>query len=246
MILPTELTKSELYSWTEKTDLDSSVVMQRKMDGVRAKIVSIDGEAKWYDRNGAITIPPKALAEAAKSLTSEVALFLDGEIIGDIFYIFDVVVNGQRKPEFLDQFPPEGNPLFKRVPKATASAHEFLKQMREANAEGVVFREYPSGKSHKFKFVKQADCIVIDKNVDGKANLELAVWDDKQLVSVGMVSALTGDGPSATIGNVVTVNYLYSTNGNRLYQPTKPMVRTDKAPEQCTIDQLEATRKGTV
>jgi len=244
--LPMELTKVELSKWIDNVSLD--ITMQRKMDGIRAKLISDKGSATWYDRSGCITLPPTAVGRAVKTLPKDVRMELDGEIIGDQFFIFDIMVNGNRRREFLDQFPPIDHPTLKRVPISDdyESPAAFLQEMRDVNAEGVVFREIPSGKAYKFKFVKQADCIVIDINVNGKQNLELAVWDDQKLVSVGMVSALTGDGPTATLGDIVQVNYLYSTESNRLYQPTKPKVRVDKAPEQCTIDQLLTNRKGMI
>jgi hypothetical protein len=50
------------------------------------------------------------------------------------------------------------------------------------------------------------------------------------------------------VGDVVTVILLYSTDDNRLYQPTMPKIRLDKAPEECGWDQLDLcrTNKNTV
>lgn len=122
----------------------------------------------------------------------------------------------------------------------------------------------------KHKFVDDIDVIVTRFDVDGKTNCELAVYDENAatamgitefpesltghddlvanlvtagvLVPVGEVSRLTGHGPKVQIGDVVSVTILYVTDSNRLYQPVTPKIRDDKAPNECSIDQLDSLR----
>jgi ATP-dependent DNA ligase len=46
------------------------------------------------------------------------------------------------------------------------------------------------------------------------------------------------------VGSVVTVRYLYATADDRLYQAKYPVLRTDKEPKECTMDQLVYTNKA--
>lgn len=126
----------------------------------------------------------------------------------------------------------------------------LIKQVSADNSEGVVFKRldspYIPGKRKlywaKYKFRHDVDCIVVDRNRDGHRNFVLALWDPEssstEPIEVGEVTALAGDGATIEVGMVVTVVYLYATDARRLYQPTKPRIRHDKASADCTMDQL--------
>lgn len=115
----------------------------------------------------------------------------------------------------------------------------------------------------KFKFVSDCDCVVMKTKVQGKDNMVLGLYTDTKprglplktlihehgngwLIEIAHCTALSGDGTSITDGDVVTVQYLYATDGNRLYQPTLPRIRTDKAPTECTFNQLRYGHKGVI
>lgn len=80
--------------------------------------------------------------------------------------------------------------------------------------------------------------------MDGKQNLRLAVYRDGKKVDVGDCTARAGDGLAIKKGDVVEVRYLYVGANGRLYQPTFPKIRDDKAPHECTWDQLVHVQKG--
>ena len=82
--------------------------------------------------------------------------------------------------------------------------------------------------------------MVIDRGINGKDNLLLGVYRDGEMVEVGKVSALTGDGPRVSIGDVVTVKVLYASAAGKLYLPVTPHLRTDKSRTDCGYEQIIA------
>lgn len=119
-------------------------------------------------------------------------------------------------------------------------------------AEGVMVKRlsapYQPGARNtdcrKVKYRYDIDCVAGDPktgllNRDGKDNIVLWVFDENgDPFEVGVCTALAGDGSKVTVGDVVTVNYLYATDDRRLYQPTLPRIRDDKARVECKVDQL--------
>lgn len=157
----------------------------------------------------------------------------------------------QSRYEFLSKFFEKvGNSDAKLVPTflTTEEKTDAFHAIRKAGGEGVVFRYiYANNYSYgvnvvKHKFIKDVDCKVLATGLDGKSNLELGMYDGNKYVSVGKCSALTGDGPRVKVGDVVTVQVLYSTKDGRLFHPTLPAIRTDKLPEECGTDQLEEVK----
>ncbi len=183
---------------------------------------------------------------------------LDGELIGNTYWIFDLPLAGtminpsspySERRNTLDElfrlWQPEHCSLLP-IARTQIDKLQLSLDVIAAGGEGLICNEidapYLSGKRSKHmlkhKLVKQADCVVIDKGREGKDNLTLALWDDKVLREIVDVSALTGDGPRCSIGDVVTINYL-GWNGHRLTQAVRPCLRHDKAPAECTIDQVQ-------
>lgn len=136
----------------------------------------------------------------------------------------------------------------------------LVERVRVSGGEGVMFKHldkpYDSGRRSrhvlKAKNRNTIDCVVIDTRIDGKDNMRLGVYPKPTgtnkgapLIPIGECTALAGDGASIVPGQVVEVTYLYANDPRapRLYQPTKPLIRTDKAPHECTIDQLVFTNR---
>jgi bifunctional non-homologous end joining protein LigD len=138
--------------------------------------------------------------------------------------------------------------------KTTDEKLRLIRRLYLNRAEGVMARRADSGyefgrrspKLVKFKFVKDADCVVLERNRDGKENVVLGVYDNGELKEIGVCSALTGHGEFCQPGQVVTVNYLYLGPHGRLVQATNPRVRLDKAPTDCDLDQMVSTNKEIV
>jgi ATP-dependent DNA ligase len=226
--------------------------MQQKIDGWRMILECGSEGIKTLNRNGDPLKCPAAITRSFKDFTTH--WIFDGELLDDTYYIFDVleIPTGNiqswelsRRYELLymleDKFPDN----VKLLPLIVEGKEERLEEYKEAGLEGVVFKllsaEYLNKRTSaflKYKFIKQVDCVILDAGFNEKDNFVLGMFNGVEYVDVGKVSSLTGDGPKAQIGNVVQVDILYVTDGNRLYQPVKPKIRTDKKPEECSVDQL--------
>ena len=242
---------------------NTNFAMSQKLDGERAIIQTKPGTLACWNRSGAVRAVEPSVREAFEGFPP--GWTLDGEVVGKVFYPFDVL----SVPQGEDAMSIAHLPSYKRhaildgVMARTECEHLIgvrhytapavkkrrFESLLTAGAEGVIFTRLTgvyqperSGTYLKFKFVKDVDCVVIDKTINGRDNLALGVYDSGSLVEVGHCSALTGDGPNVSVGDVVTVTVLYATRNNRLYQPVKPILRNDKAPNECVIDQLQAIK----
>jgi len=236
--------------------------MQQKCDGVRVLPHLENGKVTCYSRKG---LP----MQVAPSVTSALKVFsrgtwvFDGEYLNDELWLFDLVVADEiitpRTPycdrrgtlvRLIDHLGIDEG--IKVLPSVTGieGKQELLRRLTEHKAEGYMLRSlsspYLPGKRSKdlvkVKWNKDIDCVVTRLYVGGHNNFAVAVYDGDRLVEIGEVTRLSADGDKVKPGDVVTVKILYVTNDNRLYQPTLPRLRSDKDPEECTIDQLENCR----
>jgi bifunctional non-homologous end joining protein LigD len=138
---------------------------------------------------------------------------------------------------------------------ATISGHEaktrFFDQLREDNAEGVVFkrigapyspgRPNSGGDQFKYKFVETASVIV--NAINTKRSVAIAVWENAKLVPCGNVT-IPADQPIPQIGDIAEVRYLYAMPGSgSLFQPVYLGTRDDIASVECTRDQIKFRRE---
>lgn len=232
------------------------LVMQEKLNGRRGMVRVKDGVASFFNRIGEKRPLPYFLKNSFRPLKGD--YLFDGEVLGKQFHVFDLTESphlrenaswAERNKVLLSL---EGLPGLSMVQtfwggqKPTA-----FQRMKESHAEGVVFKDqrapYRGGRTDswiKYKFVHDVDCVVTAVRPTGRDNLELAVYAGQTLVPVGKVSALSGDGPRVALGDVVTVTVLDVSDSNQLIQPVTPMIRDDKKPEECGIDQLASARKS--
>ena len=253
--------KPQLLREVEYADLDTYLdsddyAMSQKLDGTRVMIKRTSTGVQGIGRSGG-TIPlPGNVRSAFMKVKSDWTF--DGELIGDTYHVFDVVEfpggtlahhPWRERHKLCQNVLQDFASCVKVVPQYFGdNKRKFFQDCNDARTEGVVFSNvngrYRYGTrsplSLKYKFVKTIDCIVIDKEVNSKDNIALGVYDNGELVDIGKCSAITGDGKktSFNVGDVVTVTYLYGTNAKRLYQPVRPMLRTDKEPQECLMDQM--------
>ena len=176
------------------------------------------------------------------------------------FKMLDAFVNALRSLSVSD------NPPIMVVPTAfTLTEKEALiEQVAAAHGEGYIVKQvdspYRPGKRsrdwRKLKLTKTVDCIV-EWIGTTKQNFGVTVYDPQGCLvqaskpdqgGIAEVSRLVGDGSRVDVGDVVEVECLYVSEPSdtdpygRLYQPTNPRIRRDKAPEECTTDQLSSLR----
>lgn len=249
--------------------VDDRWIIEPKMNGQRIVIdcSGSAGGARAYNRRGERTDVPLLLRPSLDQLEN-ISVILDGEFVGDCYFVFDVmkldeVVTTQTgwkmRRHALAMLFAQWEPAHARIVPAgqtTTAKKRMARKIHDSGMEGWVAKRsdstYQAGKRsvawRKVKLTKDADFVAIALGTDGKANIELGLYDGDTLVPVGTVSALTGDGPQVQVGNVITVTFLNSGTADapRLYQPVKPRLRTDKTPQECTMDQLEGTEKAPI
>ena len=228
--------------------------MSQKIDGERCVLKCTGGGAYGFNRSGeGRPIEKKIMQEVRKAPGG---FGFDGEVVDDTFFVFDLIEMGghsilnfpfEKRYALLYKLLTQNDYGMVLVGQAFSEKNkkESFERLRGQNYEGVIFKDllapYKQGRaktSLKWKFVKQVDCHVTGEHVDGKSNFVLTVYRNGEAQEVGKVSALTGDGPKVKIGDVVTVDCLYSTPSGKIVQPTKPRIRTDKQPEECTYSQI--------
>jgi bifunctional non-homologous end joining protein LigD len=256
-ILP-QLLNAVDESELERLFEDSAWVMQEKKDGER-RLVCHDGDGLYgVNRKGLRVSLPMPVAEALADLPG--VIVMDGEIIGDVYYPFDLLqYDGQdlREDGFYKRYDIlrsalEGiqDPSVKLVP-----VHVFVDQKRQLfdrvkqeNGEGVTFKKtlssYEPGRPNsggphlKFKFVESAT-LVVDGQSESKRSVKVAAFDENgNKAQLGNVTIPPNyDVPE--IGAIVEIEYLYAYQGGCIYQPVYRGKRADQELSDCKLSQLK-------
>jgi bifunctional non-homologous end joining protein LigD len=239
---------------------DNQWAAQEKMDGERRAAHADGGGVFGLNRKGLVVPLPQAMADELKRLAdSQGAIRLDGEIIGDVLYVFDMHIHRAIR---LHQ-----EPWIKRMELAAKDIAEckFLKPVpvaftssdkrnlwdcvRFAHGEGVVLKRLDSvvtagrpnsgGDWLKFKFKASASCSVLKANA-GKRSVQVGLQDGagQPMIPFGNVTIPPShDIPEA--GDVVEVEYLYAYPNGSLYQPVYRGKRSDLDAVACSTAQLK-------
>lgn len=215
---------------------------QEKLNGKRIMIRRTkDGQVIGSNKRGLVCPIPVALAEEVKAFGHPVTL--DGELIGDVYHVFDLlemvgdwrdVRFGKRHDEVLEYFSEKKHirvvpRIFGREEKA-----KFVKDLMKRRKEGVVFKllggHYMPGRIEdpkkaiavKVKFYAAISAVVIGWKKD-KQSIEVGLREEMKgskanIISVGWVTVPTKYVEQIEIGKPVRVKYLYATAGHQIYQ----------------------------
>lgn len=269
MLLPQLAKQAELTS-LEAFILDENWVAEQKLDGDRFLLMSpgADMPGTPITRNG--TLYSKKVTQNIKDFRfPEGEWALDGEYVGGVFWVFDMPL----WPGVADQplwarraaletfMATVANP-FRLVPQAK-TREEKIRLAETAlmcNYEGLLLKKrdsaYVSGGRTpdwlKVKFVSTADVVVTGIRTDGKDSVDFGVFQDglpssdmSPPIPCGRASLIGKEKNGAiAVGDVLEVRYLYTGAGGRLFQPTILRKRDDKAPHECTTDQLKWVNKA--
>jgi bifunctional non-homologous end joining protein LigD len=225
--------------------------MQRKEDGERRQIAKTEAGVVGYNKLGNAVELPRVLVAEINRLNMR-TLFLDGEIIGDRYIAWDLLMADgvsiasqayETRLAKLTKLIPAKNKLLSIVPTwdKTAQKQGALALLKKNRGEGVAFKlktaPYRAGiGSHKkFKFLKSASCYVSAVGINGKSNAELSLLDDRTGEWVEVAHASTIGKGKIEKGMIVEVIFLNATAGRRLYQPRIKEVREDVDLYDCTI-----------
>ena len=241
-----------------KFAVDDNYELTPKMDGTRL-LVAVDQDVSGWSRNGEAARIPAPIHAALQAVPGVV---LDGELLGDVYVVFDaptLPVHGPDAPlserrsnlEQLFQLWNPG-PHIRLCPNAVLldDKADLIATVNHGRGEGLVAKHLNSPYTFgartrdwiKLKRHHTIDCVVawLGRDHGEKHNMGLVVYRDGEPVDVGECGTLTGEGLHAKVGDVVEVRVLYASASGRLVQPTLPKMRPDKTPEECTWDQIEA------
>jgi len=223
----------------EQLITDDSWCMQEKKDGRRLMVRKAGALIEGVNRKGVVVSMSAAVVQAIRQLDGD--LILDGEVVGDVYWAFDLLeIGGEdlRSHSVVHRFdelamlldaPNEG--ALRLIPHAstTWAKRELYERLKKTRAEGVVFKRKnagyvpgrpASGGDHvKFKFTATATCRVLHQNA-GKRSVALAVLQDPGdgFVDIGNVT-IPANSCIPAAGSLVEVRYLYAYVDGSLYQP---------------------------
>jgi len=232
---------------------DPSYMMQEKKDGVRLMVRFVRGEVIGSNRKGLIVPISAAIEAGVKELVGGGEAVLDGEAIGDVYHVFDLLeIDGEDlRPYWTEErwfrlqtlFGPREGGLIRLVAVSRKPWHkqQTFADLKAARAEGVVFKKYNApyvpgrpnsgGDQLKFKFKASATVRVMGQNT-GKRSVMISMLQDSAvdipaLVGVGSVTVPASyDIPGP--GNCAEIEYLYAYPGGALFQPVYKGRRYDK------------------
>jgi len=223
---------------------------QEKHDGRRMLIRKSGGTITAANRRGQACGCPLPVHEALMAINGD--FVLDGECVGDMYFVFDVLEVGGadlRGRTYMDR----GYQLCQLLQDADRAAvvivdtafgtqekRDMLERLRDGGREGIVFKElcarwnagHPAsgGPALKLKFWETCSCVVGGVNAKRSVTLELG---GKHIGNVTIPPSHDIPEP----GQVVEIRYLYVTGkGGALYQPVYLGVRDDVDPAECTPD----------
>jgi len=240
---------------------DEAFYLQPKHDGKRLLLRKQGFELTGINRRGIECGFPESIRAAAAALPHN--FLLDGEAVGATFHVFDLIeveFCNLRAIPYRDRLVKLLNLLASGQQSAIqwvftisgkAAKRRVFEQLREDNAEGVVFkrigaphspgRPNSGGDQLKYKFVETASVIV--NSINAKRSVAIGVRENGMLVPAGNVT-VPADQLIPQVGDVVEVRYLYAMPGSgSLFQPVYLGTRDDIAPAECTCDQLKFRRE---
>lgn len=239
--------ENEVESYLNNDDF----IAQEKYNGERRFVVCKDGQVTGVNRKGLeVQLPSKISDQFTQDMV------VDGEIIGDNIYLFDILsFNGKdlknktltERLKVLNSLKFKSNVSIVATSVSGKEKRDLLAKVKSENGEGVVFKNksglYVGGKptakgsnNLKFKFYKTATFLVANLTKN-KRSVGLVVLDGNKEVEVGKVTILPNF-PVPAVGSLVEVQYLYAYKGGAVYQPVYLGERTDLEKTDASISQL--------
>lgn len=243
--------------------------LQQKHDGHRRGFILDAASKTSVNKKGFSTPYPAELTADFNVLESMYPLTVDGELVGDHYFIFDVRtvrgenIEGQAYEDRLlvmdaiSELLVASGSTHVSVTKTAYSREEkqaLFDQMVAEGREGVVAKNIKGkyepglkakgGCQFKFKLVKDVTCIVLSQH-ETKSSIALGLLDAQgQMVGVGNCT-IPQNVAMPSPGDRVDISYLYAFEGGSLYQPVFRMVRNDEVDrDECTLDRLQYKDKG--
>lgn len=256
-ILP-QLLNSIEFDQLDKYLNDDHWATQQKIDGIRILYQVEDGVVKAINRTGIEVATKPLIAKEVLELAQGDKIILDGEVVGDNYYIFDLLeLNEDLKPLSYQERLGRLMMLTRNWDTKScavidtafrvAEKKKMLEKLLSSNAEGIVLKnlkaEYKPGRPNslgdqlKCKFVQTASAMVI--GINEKRSVIMGMIKDNSIKPVGSVK-IPQNMEIPKIGNAIEVRYLYAFKAtDALFQPIYLGVRNDINTSECKIDQLK-------
>lgn len=253
----------QLSTSIDDDDLDTMLaddlwVTQEKANGERRPLIFKDGQLLGTNRDGLFVDIPDHWGQQIGGLPA--AVTFDGEHVGDIYYVFDVLdLNGEDlRPKTLEErlthlqrIVSAGLPGFMRLLEPNfgeESKRAHLQWVTETKREGVVFKRldaaYDAGRSEvskKYKLVDSSTCIVLAHNQQRSVQIGMTDGVDGPVIPVGNVT-IPANKDIPAVGSLVEVEYLYYNPGGSLEQPVYLQQRTDVTRESAVTAQIRRVK----
>lgn len=247
------------------------VIAQQKLDGNRV-LVHVGETLRATNRAGQLTTIHASIFPALASIPQGTVIdgeLVAGEG-GPTYWLFDVLqIAGEdlRELGYLDRWqrldaeiePAVEHPIrILDYAQGPAAKRALYDRLMAANAEGIVFKQHDApyqagrpgsgGAQLKHKFIKSADVVILENA--GNA-YRMGAYEGDELREIGKVFAGTTNESRAELDErlgagerpVAEVRYLYATDDEQLYQPVFVRLRDDKSAKECSMSQLEKTRR---
>lgn len=233
---------------------DDDWFMEEKFDG-RRLMIKKDEETVAINKKGLAILIPQVVAQLVESVPDQIVT--DGEIIGEKYYIFDILeykkenlrtMGAKNRYDILNSIPQLKNnivPIYFTEAEKRAS----FAQLKEKEKEGAVFKKEASnyisgrpasgGNQLKYKFWASATVKVI-KQHKTKRSVTVAVYDGEREVNMGNVT-IPANYDIPNVGDLVEVIYLYCHTGEKgkLYQSKYKGIRDDQDLTDCNYAQIK-------
>jgi len=224
--------------------------MQEKKDGKRIGIDVNGGKVQGSNRKGKVVSLPQ---EVVDSLVQAPECQLDGELVGTVYHVFDILLLDEDLIE--DEYESRYAKLCKLAKKfgpnvqivplyqGGVKKEEMYAEFKSSNKEGVVFKKLgaryvpgrPNSGGAQLKFKFYATCSAVVSKVNKQRSVGLSV----EGTEIGNVT-IPPNHKVPKKGSIVEVRYLYFNKGGALYQPTYLGVRDDLDAADCTMKQLKS------
>jgi bifunctional non-homologous end joining protein LigD len=232
---------------------DDNYCFQEKKDGERRLADKKNADCRGGNKKGVCVPLPSKIAN---NLSKFEDIELDGEIIGEVLYVFDILRHEGADCKTLaykNRLATLGKckfgPSIVVVDTAysTKDKKAMFARLLADEAEGVVVKDlrskYSSGRPNsggaalKYKYYATATCRVSMKT-PSKRSVQVSVLVDGVFEDVGAVT-IPANYEVPQVGELVEVRYLYAYKGGSLYQPTYLGPRTDVDESDAKVEQLK-------
>lgn len=233
---------------------DDDWFMQEKFDG-RRLMIKKDKETVAINKKGLAILVPEIVAKVVESVSHQIVT--DGEIIGEKYYIFDILeyknknlrtMGAKNRYDILNSIT-ELKKHIVPIYFTEAEKRAAFAELKEKEKEGAVFKKEVSnyisgrpasgGNQLKYKFWASATVKVI-KQHKTKRSVTVAVYDGQREVDMGNVT-IPANYDIPAVGDLVEVIYLYCHTGEsgKLYQSKYKGVRDDQDLTDCNYGQIK-------